>query len=141
MTKIYTIGFTQKTAEEFFAILKNSSVKKLIDIRLWPDTQLSGFAKKRDLPFFLKSLCNIGYQHAKSLAPTEEILKNYKDKIINWQEYEIQYLELLKDKNFDISLLDGVCFMCAEPTPEQCHRRLLAEYIQSKFENVEVIHL
>lgn len=145
MTTIYTIGFTGKSAEEFFTILKNAGVKRVIDIRLYPSTQLSGFARKKDLAFFLKNLCGIGYQHNNELAPNDEILKGYKDSKISWAEYEIEYLKLLDGRNVAQNtkpeLLDGVCFLCAEKTPEQCHRRLLAEYLQIKLGNIEIKHL
>jgi uncharacterized protein (DUF488 family) len=145
MTTIYTIGFTGKSAEEFFTTLKNAGVKRVIDVRLYPSTQLSGFARKKDLEFFLKSLCGIGYQHNTELAPTDEILKGYKDGKISWQEYEAEYLKLLESRNIAANTkpesLDKACFLCAEKTPEQCHRRLLAEYLQTKLGNIEIKHL
>ena len=145
MTAIYTIGFTGKSAEEFFTILKNVGVKRVIDVRLYPSTQLSGFARKKDLAFFLKNLCKIGYQHNFELAPTDEILKGYKDGKISWAEYEVEYIKLLENRNVandtNPNLLDGACFLCAEKTPEQCHRRLLAEYLQNKLKNVEIKHI
>lgn len=145
MTTIYTIGFTGKSAEEFFTILKNAGVKRVIDIRLYPSTQLSGFARKKDLAFFLKKLCSIGYQHNPELAPTDTILKGFKDKKISWDEYEVEYLNLLDNRdaaaNTKAEVLDGACFLCAEQTPEQCHRRLLAEYLQNKLGNIEIKHL
>ncbi|MDR1694106.1 MAG: DUF488 domain-containing protein [Lactobacillaceae bacterium] len=145
MTTIYTIGFTGKSAEEFFTILKNAGVKRVIDVRLYPSTQLFGFARKKDLSFFLKSLCDIGYQHNPELAPTDEILKSYKDGKISWQEYEVEYLKLLDERNVAANtkaeLLDKACFLCAEKTPEQCHRRLLAEHLQAKLGNIEIKHL
>jgi uncharacterized protein (DUF488 family) len=145
MTTIYTIGFTGKSAEEFFIILKKAGIKRVIDIRLYPSTQLSGFARKKDLAFFLKNLCNIGYQHNPELAPTDKILKDYKDSKISWQEYETEYLKLLDQRNIATNtvaeVLNGACFLCAEKTPEQCHRRLLAEYLQTKLGNIEIKHL
>lgn len=145
MAKVYTIGFTGKSAEEFFGMLKNAGVKRVIDVRLYPSTQLSGFARKKDLAFFLKNLCSIGYQHNIELAPSEKILKGYKDKKISWAEYETQYIKLLESrnitKNLSSDLLDGSCFLCAEQTAEQCHRRLLAEYLQNKLGNIEIKHL
>lgn len=141
MTTIYTIGFTGKSAEEFFTILKNAGVKRIIDVRLYPSTQLSGFARKKDLTFFMKNLCGIGYQHNVELAPTDEILKNYKDGKISWQDYEIEYLKHIEGINIKPELLDKACFLCAEKIPEKCHRRLLVEYIQNKFEGIEIKHL
>ncbi len=141
MIKIYTIGFSGKTAEVFFGRLKNAGVKKVVDIRRWPDSQLSAFARGKDLPFFLKRLCGIGYQHALALAPSEELLKAYKDKQTDWQGYEVEYLKGLVGKSFNVEKLDNVCFLCSEPTAHQCHRRLLAEHIKAQLIDVEIVHL
>ena len=145
MTTIYTIGFTGKSAEYFFTILKNAGVKRIIDIRLYPSTRTSGFARRKDLAFFLKSICNIGYQHNPELSPSDKTLKDYKDNKISWADYEAEYLTLLDNKNIAANakpeLLDSVCFLCAEKTPEQCHRRLLAEHLQTKLPNIEIKHL
>ena len=113
---LYTIGFAGKPAREFFGLLAEAKVRRLTDIRRWPDAQLSGFAKKRDLPYFL-SLRGIAYEHRPDCAPTEELLKSYKAGKTSWAEYEKIYS----------GMLDGRRLLCAEPTPDHCHRRLLAE--------------
>ena len=77
MIKINTIGFTQKSAENLFTLLRNSKTKLLIDVRINNVSQLAGFAKKNDLKFFLKELCNADYQHIPELAPTDNLLKSY----------------------------------------------------------------
>jgi uncharacterized protein (DUF488 family) len=144
--KIFTIGFTDSTAENFFSRLRDAGVQKVIDTRLWADTQLSGFAKKRDLPFLLKNLSGSTYEHKIDLAPSENILKDFKDKRIGWPEYEDRYLQLLHDRHIAEKLTSddvaGSCFLCAEKTPHQCHRRLLAEYLQREWNiAMEIVHL
>lgn len=144
--KIFTIGFTGSTAENFFARLRDAGVQKVIDTRLWADTQLSGFAKKRDLPFLLKNLSGVAYEHKIDLAPSENILKDFKNKRIGWPEYEDRYLQLLHDRHIAGKLtsdnIAGSCFLCAEKTPHQCHRRLLAEYLQREWNiAMEIVHL
>jgi hypothetical protein len=42
---LYTAGFTQESAERFFALLREHGVERVVDIRLKPGEQLSGFAK------------------------------------------------------------------------------------------------
>ena len=93
--KIYTIGFTKKTAESFFGYLKSSGIETLIDVRLNNTSQLSGFAKRDDLKFFLKELCETNYVHMPELAPTKEILKPYQNKEISWKNYEDKFLNLM----------------------------------------------
>lgn len=140
--KIYTIGFTGKSAREFFTKLRDAGVKNVIDVRLWPSTQLSGFSKSRDLAFFLSALCRIGYEHRKDLAPSEDILKNYKEGKISWVDYEMHYRALLKNRKiiWADEMSDG-CLLCAEPTAEKCHRRLLAEFFKEQNLDLDIIHL
>lgn len=140
--KLYTIGFTGKTAESFFTKLRNAGVKKVIDVRLWPNTQLAGFSKSKDLAFFLRVLLKTGYEHRIDLAPTAELLKDYKDGKINWVMYEKTYIDLLNARHIQLTPdMDGACFLCAEDKPHQCHRRLLAEYLATQANDVEIIHL
>ena len=145
MIELYTIGFTEKSAESFFNLLKNANIEKIIDTRINNSSQLSGFAKASDLKFFAKELCDISYQHNIDFAPTKDLLKNYRDKKLSWEEYEIEYLNLLDIRNIkskvDIEELHKNCFLCSEHTAEKCHRRLLAEYFKHINDNVKIIHL
>lgn len=145
MIKLFTIGFTGKSAAEFFNLLRGSDVKKIIDIRLNNVSQLAGFAKGADLKFFAKEICNIEYEHNMDLAPSREILSLYRDKKMTWQEYEIEYLNLLDTRNIshrmEINKLHNCCLLCSEHTPENCHRRLLAEYFKKLNNEIEIIHL
>ena len=142
--KLFTIGFSKKSAEEFFTLLTKNRIKKLIDIRLNNKSQLAGFANAKHLPYFLK-LHNIEYEYKPELAPTKELLDGYKKKQISWQEYEKIYNKILLDRNILNLLtkdeLNNSVFLCSEPTPTHCHRRLLAEYIAKHFDNVEIKHL
>ena len=142
---VFTIGFTKKNAETFFRKLEKAGVKKIIDIRLNNTSQLAGFAKKDDLVYFLKELCNCGYRHEPLLAPTKDILDGYKKKKIDWSEYEKRFKDLLKERNahtlVSSSELHKACLLCSEPTPEKCHRRLVAEYLKSHLKNIKILHL
>ncbi|WP_456402495.1 DUF488 domain-containing protein [Persephonella sp.] len=144
--KIYTIGFSGKTAEEFFSLLKENNIKKLIDIRLNNKSQLAGFTNIKHLPYFL-NLHNIEYKYFPIFAPTKELLNGYKKKKILWGEYEKIFLSLLDKRNvkdkIDINEFDNAVLLCSEPTAEECHRRLTAEYLQKIFKNknIQIIHL
>ncbi len=144
--KIFTIGFTGSSAEHFFERLCGAGVKKVIDTRLWASSQLAGFAKKKDLPYFLKKIDNIDYEYRKELAPSDDILKPFKNNQLSWEEYEVQYINLINHRNIaNIITPDEVheaCFLCACKTEHNCHRRLLAEYLQKEWSQpVEVVHL
>jgi uncharacterized protein (DUF488 family) len=145
MIKLYTIGFTEKSAEQFFNLLKNNGVKKILDIRINNFSQLAGFAKGSDLRYFAKEIGNIAYEHNINLAPTKEMLTRIRNKELTWNEYEVEYLTLIKKRKIankiDISNLHKTCLLCSEHTPDQCHRRLLAEYLQKINKDIEIIHL
>jgi len=143
--KIFTIGFTKKSAETFFTRLKSAGVKRLVDVRLNNVSQLSGFAKKDDLRFFTKSICNIDYVHALDLAPTADILDAYKKQKGDWSVYERQFLDLMSKRRIEETtpreMLDGGCLLCSEEKPRYCHRRLVAEYLKEKWGDVEIEHI
>ena len=144
MVQVFTIGFTKTTAEHFFGRLKEAKTKKLVDVRLNNASQLAGFAKRDDLKYFAKSLCNMDYIHELNFAPTKPMFDDYKKNKINWSNYESQYLDLMAKREverFNPNDLDGCCLLCSEDTPHFCHRRLLAEYFDQKWGNVEIIHL
>lgn len=142
--KIFTIGFTKTSAENFFSRIKNSGASRIIDVRLNNVSQLSGFAKRDDLKFFAKEIADISYQHAPKLAPTKDILNNYRKKKISWAEYEDKFLDLMaqrKIEELDHEQIDGGCLLCSEDKPHHCHRRLVAEYLREKWSDVEIVHL
>lgn len=140
----YTIGFSQKSAEEFFGILKKNHIISLIDIRQSNTNIYAGFTIKKNLPYFLKEICDIKYVENKLFAPTKEIRDKYK-KDSDWSSYEIAYLKLLNNRNAIDSLttdmIEAAVLLCSEPTAYHCHRRLAAEYISKHSNNVRVIHL
>ena len=142
---LFTIGFTKKNAETFFGKLGKAGVEKIIDIRLNNVSQLAGFAKKDDLIYFLRKICDCDYKHEPLLAPTKEILDGYKKKELGWPEYQKQFNDLLKTRKahtlVSSSELHMACLLCSEPTPDKCHRRLVAEYLKKHFDNIEINHL
>jgi len=133
MNQLYTIGFTQKGAKKFFDLIESSSVKRLIDVRLNNTGQLSGFAKKDDLSYFLRRICSIDYVHMPNLAPTQDILAAYKKKAMTWEEYERRFVDLMHvrkvERELTISDAESSCLLCSEHKPHKCHRRLVAEYL------------
>jgi uncharacterized protein (DUF488 family) len=143
--KVFTIGFTKKSAEQFFDTLSRNGVTRLIDIRLNNKSQLAAFAKEDDLRYFLKKICAIEYRHIPQCAPSEELLKKYQKKEIDWTGYEKEYKALINKRNvvslFNKDNLANSCFLCSEPTPEQCHRRLLVEYLKNHFSDIEIVHI
>ncbi|MEM0992772.1 MAG: DUF488 domain-containing protein [Bacteroidota bacterium] len=145
MIKLYTIGFTKKSAEQFFHLLTKHTVKQIVDTRVNVKSQLAGFAKGRDLSFLAKAVADIDYEHELDFAPTKELLARYRKKEMTWEEYEVEYLNLLdmrkvKSKT-NIEQLHQNCLLCSEHEADKCHRRLLAEYFQAARNDVEIIHL
>ena len=130
---IYTMGFTQKSAEQFFEKIKSNNIQVVVDVRLNNQSQLAGFSKGKDLSYFLKVICNCLYEHEIKLAPTKEILSSYKKGSISWEEYVIQFNNLIELRDMSTFFqknymkYENVLLLCSEVTPEKCHRRLLAE--------------
>lgn len=144
--EIYSIGFTQTTAEHFFGRLKKAGVRRLLDVRLNNSSQLAGFAKARDLSYFLDSLIGADYRHEPLLAPTKDLLDAYKKEGMSWDEYERRFVALLKDReverrlNWDDFFVPTV-LLCSEATAEHCHRRLVCEYLTEYWPDLKAHHL
>ena len=143
---IYTIGFTQKKARTFFELIQKNNVKKIIDVRLNNISQLAGFAKRDDLIYFLKEICDCEYEHVPDLAPVEEILKPYKKGEISWEIYEDKFMDLMSQRNiekhFSLNEFNQQCLLCSEHLPHQCHRRLVVDYLaQSQTTTFQIKHL
>ena len=144
--EVYTIGFTKKNAREFFGRLKQAGIRRLVDIRLHNASQLAGFTKKEDLRFFLEAVCGAEYVHEPLLAPTQELLDDYKKRKGSWQEYQAGFLRLMEERRIEHSLsrelLDRpTVLLCSEPEPDCCHRRLVAEYLRAKWGDLAIVHL
>jgi uncharacterized protein (DUF488 family) len=144
-TTVYTIGFTKKSAAEFFEMLRKSGTKRVVDVRLNNVSQLAGFSKKDDLQYFLKEIAGIDYIHQPLLAPTADILDAYKKHKGDWSIYEPAFLDLMRkreiEKRIDPATIKGGCLLCSEDKPHHCHRRLVVEYLSSKWGDLDIRHL
>ncbi|MBI3683142.1 MAG: DUF488 domain-containing protein [Acidobacteria bacterium] len=135
--EVYSVGFTKKTAEQFFGLLKNAGIRRLLDVRLNNVSQLAGFAKRDDLQFFLRAICDAEYIHEPLLAPTQEMLDAYKKRKGSWAEYATGFLTLMRERRAE-QALDKFIFsiptvlLCSEPTADHCHRRLVLEYLKDR---------
>jgi uncharacterized protein (DUF488 family) len=142
---LFTIGFTRKSAEAFFSRLRDAGVRRIIDIRLNNVSQLAGFAKRDDLRYFLKTIADIDYVHRPEFAPTQEILDAYRKHKGEWERFEQDFKSLTRERQIETvtprDALDCACLLCSEPTPERCHRRLVAEHLRDTLGDVSIIHL
>ena len=143
--KVSTIGFTRKSAQRFFELLRQSGAARIVDVRLHNRSQLAGFAKKDDLAWLARELCGVDYVHVPSLAPTKQLLSDYRQKQIGWAAYETRFLELMKERRIEVTLsrevVDNGCLLCSEDQPHRCHRRLVAEYLEEHWGGLEIVHL
>jgi uncharacterized protein (DUF488 family) len=144
--EIYSIGFTQKSASEFFGTLKARGIERLLDVRLNNTSQLAGFAKQADLAYFLSEICGAAYKHEPLLAPTQDILDAYKKHKGSWALYEGEFLRLMRSRQIETRIDMGsfarkTVLLCSEPTAEHCHRRLVLEYLAERWEGVKIHHL
>jgi uncharacterized protein (DUF488 family) len=143
--KVYTIGFTKKSAQTFFTRLQHQGIKRIVDVRLNNVSQLAGFTKRDDLRYFSKAICNIDYVHAPELAPTQDMLTAYKKERGDWSLYEGRFLDLMRQRRIESTipknLIDGACLLCSEEQPHNCHRRLVAEYLQQHWGDLAIEHI
>jgi uncharacterized protein (DUF488 family) len=143
--EICTIGFTKKTAPQFFEKLREAHVRRVVDVRLNNTSHLAGFSKMGDLEYFLQNVLHAGYVHLPILAPTQEMLDAYKKNKGSWEQYEKDFLALMQsreiEKNIPREVVDHGCLLCSEDQPHHCHRRLVAEYLRAKWGSVEIKHL
>lgn len=146
--QIYTLGFTQKSAREFFELIKENNIQLLIDIRLNNQSQLAGFTKGRDLGYFLKEICDCNYVHEPIFAPTKQLLSDYKKGLTDWDEYEKVFDKIMLSRNIcnyfleKYAKMDSICLLCSELEPKFCHRRLVAEKLREDLKlNIEIHHL
>ena len=144
--EIYSIGFTQKSASRFFGTLKAHGIERLLDVRLNNTSQLAGFAKQSDLPYFLREICGAAYEHEPLLAPTQDILDAFKKQKGSWETYTEAYLALIRARKVESAISQDsfqkkTVLLCSEATAEHCHRRLALEYLQAHWAGVRIIHL
>lgn len=143
---IFTIGFTKKSAKEFFEALRHSGARHLLDIRLHNTSQLAGFTKREDLRYFLRQIVNMEYHEVPILAPEDSLLSDYR-KTGDWAKFEQSYLELIRQRQVERHInpalfKDGVVLLCSEAKPNHCHRRLAAEYLARLGPaDVRIVHL
>jgi len=144
--RVFTIGFTQTSAKMFFERLRSAGVKRVVDVRLHNTSQLSGFAKADDLAYFLGAIEGIQYSHQPLLAPTDDMLKAYKRDRGDWATYQASFLNLMRERRIENSIepihLEGSCLLCSEAKPHHCHRSLVCDYLNQKWDrSLEVRHL
>ena len=143
-TRVVTIGFAGKTAGQFFGALHRAGVRQVLDVRLNNVSQLAGFTKRQDLPFFLRRLCAAEYVYQPLLAPTKEILETYRTDR-SWERYTDWFLRLLSERQVEQVVprdlfATRTALLCSEPKPEKCHRRLVAEYLAEHWGGLEIVH-
>jgi uncharacterized protein (DUF488 family) len=143
--RLFTIGFTKKNAKQFFTLLQQAGVRRVVDVRLNNSSQLAGFAKRDDLRYFLKAIAGIDYLHLPELAPTQEMLDAFKKNKGDWSDYVSEFLPLMSERRIEKTvagqLQDGDCLLCSEHSPDQCHRKLVLDYLTSRGIDLEVQHL
>lgn len=144
--EVYTTGFTQKTAEQFFESIRLVGIRRLLDVRLHNSSQLAGFSKRDDLAYLLRTICGAEYIHEPLLAPTQELLDDYKKKKGDWAVYERRFLDLMGERRIEDHISPTLfaiptVLLCSEATAEHCHRRLVLEYLQRKWGGLSITHL
>lgn len=143
--RIFTIGYAGNSARGFFTALKRAGIRKVIDVRLYNTSQLAAFTKKQDIEYFLQNIVAAEYVHLPIMAPTPQLLSDYKKGLIDWKRYEIQFKAIIAQRHIQEYIMpqdaDMSCFLCSEAKPDKCHRRIVAEYLTEHWRNVSIHHL
>ena len=144
--EIYTIGFAKRSAPGFFGALREAGIKRLLDVRLNNSSQLAGFTKRDNLPYFLREICDADYMHEPLLAPTQELLDAYKKRKGSWQEYERGFMALIAERKIEECISRDLfavptVLLCSESTAEHCHRRLVCAYLDEHWGDITATHL
>lgn len=142
--RIYTLGFSHKSAEEFFDILRESGVRRVVDIRRSNTNQLAGFTKKDDLRYFLRVILDMPYTHELALAPSADLMHAYRHDEVGFDDFSKQLREEYdagEVSSLDRSLFDDAVLLCSEADPSTCHRLVAAEYLAEVWDDVEIVHL
>ena len=144
--EIYTIGFAGRPAPDFFATLRGSGIRRLLDVRLNNTSQLAGFTKRSDLPYLLREICDAEYLHLPLLAPTRELLDGYRKLGGSWAEYERGFMALMDERRVEQQVAPTLfevptVLLCSERTAERCHRRLVCEYLEAAWGDLTAVHL
>lgn len=140
--RLYTIGYSKKTAEEFFDILRDNGVTQVVDIRRHNSNQLAGFTKQSDLPWFLDTIAGIGYSHELALAPSEDLMRAYRKEGLPFDEFAAKLRKQFENREMPTkATFDHAALLCSEADPSTCHRLVAAKYLAEKWSGVEVIHL
>ena len=146
---INTIGTNGKSAKMFFTLLIERNVKQIVDIRLYPASRFGGFSNENksgnNLGYLAREIANISYVHLPELAPSVEMLKQYKKSAFSWDDYAEKYNGLIKNRRADEKAIGVVnhnsVLLCSEAESDFCHRRLAAEYLQRAWTNVNIVHI
>jgi len=146
MATIYTIGYECRPLAEFISMLRGAGVDAIIDIRLRNTSHLAGYTKRDDLAFLLHQGFGIAYEHRAELAPSDEMLDAIKQDH-DWQHYADAFKALLAERHSEaigtevLARYKAPCLLCHEATPDQCHRRLVAEWWAEHIPGCTVVHL
>ena len=116
-----------------------------MDVRLYNTSQLAGFTKRQDIKYFLQTIVGAGYIHLPIMAPTKQLLGDYKKGLISWQQYETQFKTIIARRQIEKHItpqdMDMACFLCSEANADNCHRRLVVEYLAEHWPSISIVHL
>jgi uncharacterized protein (DUF488 family) len=145
MVKIWTVGHSTRSAEEFSEILKAHNIEVLVDVRTYPGSRRYPQFNRDALSEWFSGR-GIEYKHEPRLGgrrtPRTEShntawrnaqFRGYADHM-ETEEFKSGVRELL-----ELAASARVAVMCAEAVWWRCHRSLIADYL--KAEGHEVIHI
>lgn len=144
--RIWTIGHSTRTIDEFISLLKENGIKLVADVRMFPGSKhYPQFGREA----LVKSLgeSSIRYEHFPELGGKRKSKPDSRNTA--WRNASFRgYADYMEKEQFqkgierllDLAAKAGpTAVMCAEAVWWRCHRSLIADYLKSR--GTEVLHI
>ena len=134
--KIFTLGYGGIDPSMFVGVLKDHSIRSIVDVRIWPiRANMGAFVKARSPERGIQNLlARDGIAYFSLLE-----LGNPYIELPDWKERYRRLIEASGDMLFErlADIPEPFCLLCAEKRPGECHRSILAEFLQRRGHEVE----
>lgn len=144
MTKVFTIGHSNRKWSDFVSTLKDNHIDVVVDVRRYPGSRKCPQFNKEQMVKTLKKQ-NVSYVHIEKLGgrrKQSDITRSrydYNNNNSGWKNEGFRaYADYMATRSFKegiheiLSLMtnyNNLAIMCAEEVPWRCHRRMIADYL------------
>jgi len=135
---IYTIGHSNRTIQEFLALLEAHGIGKLVDVRTIPRSHHNPQFNQDELRNSLAE-AGIRYRHLKALGGLRHSRRDSVN--LGWDNLSFRgFADYMQTEEFArglehleiIARKHSTAIMCAEAVPWRCHRSLIADALTKR---------